>query len=83
MRMPFGKYKGMDIETLPVDYLRWLVANFEPGEIRSQAEKVLKSPAIAEENRAQSLEEQANALLGEKPVGGLKRGFRRARFRRR
>ena len=82
MRMPFGKYKGMDIATLPLSYLQWVVANFEPGEIRIQAEKVLKSPSIAAEEQAKSLEEQANELLGEKPVGQLRRGFRRPGFRR-
>lgn len=82
MKMPFGKYKGMEISTLPVDYLRWLVSNFEPGDIRAEARRVLESGAIAEEQQAMSLEEQANALLGEKPISNLKRGFRRSGFRR-
>lgn len=77
MKMPFGKYKGMEISALPVDYLQWLVANFEPGEIRDQAAAVLKSPELRQENRALSLEEQANRLLGEKPVSPLRRGYRR------
>ena len=82
MRMPFGKYKGMDIATLPVSYLQWVAANFDPGEIRIEAEKILKSPSIASEEKAKSLEEQANELLGEKPVTQLRRGFRRPGFRR-
>ena len=82
MKMPFGKYKGMEIATLPVDYLQWLVQNFEPGEIRDLARQVLESPVIRQEDQAKSLEEQANALLGEKPVKGLPRGYRKARFRR-
>ena len=82
MKMPFGKYKGMEISTLPVDYLRWVVSNFEPGDIREEAKRVLSSGTIAEEKQAQSLEEQANALLGEKPISNLKRGFRRSGYRR-
>lgn len=27
MKMPFGKYKGIPIEQLPVDYLYWLLSN--------------------------------------------------------
>jgi hypothetical protein len=72
----------MEISTLPVDYLKWLIANFEPGDIRNEAVKVLKSGAVAEEQRARSLEEQANEILGERPVGNLKRGFRRKGHRR-
>lgn len=77
MKMPFGKYKGMEISSLPVDYLRWVVANFEPGEIRDAAQAVLQGPAVREEERAQSLEEQANRILGEKPISPLRRGYRR------
>ena len=77
MKMPFGKYKGMEISTLPVGYLHWLVANFEPGDIRDAAVRILKSPSISQEEKAKSLEEQANELLGEKPVKPLRRGFRK------
>ena len=80
--MPFGKYKGMEIKTLPVDYLRWLVSNFEPGDIRDEAARVLKSDSINDEEKAKSLEEQANEILGEKPVKALRRGFKRPGFRR-
>ena len=27
MKMPFGKYKGEDLEDIPVDYLMWLEEN--------------------------------------------------------
>ena len=77
MKMPFGKYKGMEISTLPVSYLQWLVSNFEPGDIRDAAVKVLKGPSIAREEEAKSLEDQANEILGEKPVKPLRRGFKR------
>ena len=82
MKMPFGKYKGMEISTLPVTYLHWVMVNFDQGEIRIEVEKILKSPSLAHEERSVSLEEQANVLLGEKPVGQLRRGFRRPGFRR-
>jgi hypothetical protein len=79
MRMPFGKHKGMEISALPVDYLEWLVHNFEPGEIREEARKVLKGSSIKEERESKTLEEQANEILGEKPIGLLRRGFGRPR----
>jgi hypothetical protein len=77
MKMPFGKHKGMEISALPVDYLQWMVANFDPGPIRDEAERVLRSPELRQEGEAKSLEDQANALLGEKPVGLIRRGRRR------
>ena len=75
MRMPYGKFKGMDISTLPISYLEWLVANFEPGEIREEAKRVLASSDIKEERETKSLEEQANEILGEKPIGMIRRGY--------
>lgn len=27
--IPFGKYKGVDVETIPAGYLSWGAANFE------------------------------------------------------
>ena len=27
MRMPFGKYKGQDLDALPDEYLLWVIAN--------------------------------------------------------
>lgn len=29
MIMPFGKYKGEDLEDIPVDYLSWILNNME------------------------------------------------------
>lgn len=82
MKMPFGKYKGVEMSDLPLDYLEWLVKNFEPGEIRSEAERFLKSQDAQNVRNEQDLEAMANRLLGEKPVDNLRRGFRRPRFRR-
>ena len=75
--MPFGKYRGMDMTALPLDYLRWIVQNFDPGDILEEAKRILASPEIRQETDAKSLEDRANELLGEKPVGLLRRGFRR------
>ncbi len=82
MKMPFGKYKGMEISALPVGYLQWLVANFEPGDIRNEAAKVLESESVSDEEKAKSLEEQANEILGETPVKTLRRGYRKPGHRR-
>lgn len=30
MYMPFGKYKGQDVEDVPSPYLRWFCENIEP-----------------------------------------------------
>lgn len=35
-KMPFGKYKGRDIETLPSSYLRWLAENMDEKEPRNR-----------------------------------------------
>lgn len=82
MRIPYGKYKGQDMATLPQEYLQWLVANIEDGEIKEEAKRVLASPDLQLERQSKSLEEQANEILGEKPIGLLRRG-RGGRPRRR
>ncbi len=79
--MPFGKYKGMDMTALPRDYLQWIVANFDPGDIREEAARILASPELKLEGEAKSLEDQANEILGEKPVGMIRRGRGKPRKR--
>ena len=81
MKMPFGKHKGMDMSSLPEDYLQWIVSNFEPGDIREEAKRILKSPEHRDEQKCADLEAEANRILGEKPVDLLKRGFGRPRKR--
>ena len=77
MKIPFGKHKGQDMSTLPIDYLNWLVANIEPGDIREEARRILASGDVKLEQQSKSLEQQANEILGEEPVKLLRRGFRR------
>ncbi len=42
MIMSFGKYKGDEIESLPEDYLRWIVENIEDDEINHKAVEILE-----------------------------------------
>lgn len=81
MRIPFGKHKGQEMNTLPQDYLNWLVENIEDGEIKEEARKILSGPDVALERESKSLEEQANEILGEKPIGLLRRGKGRPKRR--
>lgn len=73
MRIKFGKFKGLELDQVPLDYLRWLVNTFEPCEIRNEAQRIINS-SKSELNSA-ALEEQANEILGEKPIGLLRRGY--------
>ncbi len=79
--MPYGKYKGMEIVNLPHDYLTWIVDKFDDGEIKNEAKRVLNSSQHKKEQHHKSLEEQANEILGERPIGLIRRGP--GRFRKR
>ena len=39
MIMPFGKFKGKDLEEIPSGYLKWLAENCENDEIATEADK--------------------------------------------
>ena len=39
MKMPWGKFKGEDIEDIPSGYLRWLALNCEDDLICEAADK--------------------------------------------
>ena len=39
MRMPWGKFKGDDIDDVPSDYLKWLAANCDDDEIATAADE--------------------------------------------
>lgn len=42
MKMPFGKYKGQQLEDLPTSYLYWLAENIEGNaELVKEAEEQL------------------------------------------
>jgi hypothetical protein len=38
MIMPWGRYKGKDMEDMPSSYLRWLSDNCDDNKIRKEAE---------------------------------------------
>ena len=38
-KMPWGKFKGEQLEGLPSDYLRWLATNCEDDEIATLADE--------------------------------------------
>lgn len=39
MKMPFGKFKGTDIEDLPSDYLKWMAENVDDEDICCAADE--------------------------------------------
>lgn len=41
MRMPFGKYKGDEMDDLPTHYLRWLAENVSDSAVVKEAEDLL------------------------------------------
>ena len=79
MKMPFGKYRGMPMDQLPYDYLQWLVDNIDACDVRDEAISILNSMDAKLDNQYKSLEERANEILGEKPVGNLPRRYTRRR----
>ena len=44
MEMPFGKYKGEDVEDLPESYLRWLTSIDLYGSLREAVYEALGKP---------------------------------------
>ncbi len=42
MKMPWGKYRGQDLEDVPDSYVRWLAENCEDAAIRDEAENEIK-----------------------------------------
>ena len=41
MKMPFGKFKGHEISSLPNNYLRWLAENISENETKLKREVCL------------------------------------------
>ena len=37
--MPYGKYKGVDMEEIPSNYLRWVAENFDDDVVASKADE--------------------------------------------
>lgn len=69
------------MESLPEDYLKWLVENIDASDVREEAKRILRSPEFKDNQKCVDLEEEANRILGEKPVDLLRRGFGRPRKR--
>lgn len=38
MKLEFGKFKGYDLEDVPLHYLEWLTENHDDDEVRKAAE---------------------------------------------
>jgi len=48
MKMPFGKYKGWNINTIPENYLRWLWDEVElRGQLYAEVEAVLSNAVVS------------------------------------
>ena len=80
MILKFGMYKGLELSQVPKSYLEWLIKNFDDGVVKTEAEKILNRNLVKGEEESKSLEEQANEILGEKPIGLIRRG--RGRYKR-
>ena len=49
MRMLFGKYRGYEIEDIPIEYLEWLAANVElRGNLRIKVVEILLNRKLEE-----------------------------------
>lgn len=44
--MPFGKYKGLKLTELPLDYLSWLADNCETARVNEMAKLLRKAPLV-------------------------------------
>lgn len=80
MILKFGKYRGMELSQVPKSYLEWLVENFDDGTVKDEAQRILEGNEFKSDENSKSLEEQANEILGEKPIGLLRRG--RGKYRK-
>lgn len=81
MKLKFGKYCGLELSQVPRSYLQWLVSNFQDCTIKDEALKILNNKIEPDNDEdAKSLEEQANEILGEKPIDLLRRG--RGKYRK-
>ncbi len=60
MTMPFGKYKGMPLDTLPDHYIHWLVSEFEGTRpfLKQKLEEELERREEAERAERQQRQQQ-------------------------
>jgi Putative quorum-sensing-regulated virulence factor len=56
MQMPFGKYRGCDIDEIPEEYLKWVWSNVElHGQLKTAVKTVLRLYTIREDERGSSV----------------------------
>ncbi len=71
MRMPFGRYKGSEVASIPPDYLEWVMDNLSIGpELAYEIDGLLRGGAQRIADRRQSLIEMV-ASLDDKQVAKL------------
>ncbi len=71
MRMPFGRYKGSEVASIPPDYLQWVMDNLTVGtELANEIDSLLRGGAQRMADRRQSLVEIV-ASLNDKQVAKL------------
>ena len=71
MRMPFGRYKGNEVASIPPDYLEWVMDNLSIGsELACEIDSLLRGGAQRIADRRQSIIEMV-ASLDDKQVAKL------------
>lgn len=69
MKIPFGKYKGKQLEKLPRSYLEWIAKNLIGGDFHNYAlaaKEILVSPSIQLEMQIEDLDKTATEWLKER-----------------
>jgi hypothetical protein len=63
MRMPFGRYKGNEVASIPPDYLEWVMDNLSVGsELACEIDSLLRGGAQRSADRRQALVEMVSSL---------------------
>jgi len=71
VRMPFGRYKGSEVASIPPDYLEWVIANLSIGpELAYEIDSLLRGGGQRIADRRQALVEMV-ASLDDKQVAKL------------
>lgn len=62
-RIPFGKYKGRRMKTLPTKYLKWLVKNLQSTNFQEYVD--IAQIILDDETKQQNLDDLADKFLKE------------------